>query len=520
MNVFHGNIISCDESDSVFSFLVENEGRILYTGNTLPQVYADWPLVELGESALVPAFADTHNHFSSFAFFLSGIHLSGFQSNREILEHLAHVHEASGDDILFGFGLSPHSVEEKRMITREELDRAVPGYPVFLVAYHGHSCVVNSTLVNLLPDPVKELRGYDRETGEMGQEAFYAIADYVTGSVSPMVLMNRVMEAYDFMTRSGFGMVHTNSGVGFPRDLDVDIERWMGRGLSGGFQTRVFFQTMDIRKVTRRRLPRIGGCFATALDGCFGSRDAALLEPYAGTDSKGILFYQDQQVEEFCIKANRRGLQIQMHAIGDAAFEQAAGALAAALKDFPRTDHRHGIIHACLPTERGLDLCGKYHIQILCQPAFLNWDQEPSWYLQEILGEREQRLTPLRDMQDRGIAVSGGSDAPVTFPDAIKGIHNACNHPNSGQSLTVLEALKMFTINGYKAAFDEKDGGSLEKGKRADMVILSENPLFVKTENLKSLKVLKTYLLGRESCHHRKHGLSTLVKGMFSGSRI
>ena len=108
-----------------------------------------------------------------------------------------------------------------------------------------------------------------------------------------------------------------------------------------------------------------------------------------------------------------------MHAIGDAAFDQAVMAIEAALKDFPREDHRHGIIHACLPSEEGLQKCAELGIQIPLQPAFLMWDLEPLEFLESILGDRAERISPLRKMTDMGIVLSGGSDAPCTLPDPI-----------------------------------------------------------------------------------------------------
>ena len=113
---------------------------------------------------------------------------------------------------------------------------------------------------------------------------------------------------------------------------------------------------MDTEKVIKRGLTRIGGCFETALDGCFGSKDASLLTPYENSNDCGVLYYSDEKVTEFCKKANRAGLQIEMHAIGDRAFNQATRALKAALDDYPREDHRHTIIHACLPTEEGIEI--------------------------------------------------------------------------------------------------------------------------------------------------------------------
>ncbi|MBI9104935.1 MAG: amidohydrolase family protein [Spirochaetales bacterium] len=519
MKIYHGTIISCDESDNIHSYLVEDKGRILFIGDSLPDRYNKESIIELGKKALIPSFADTHLHFSSFALFHSGINVSSARSNKEIIEQLRSYH-VSNEKIIVGFGLSPHSVEEGKMISRVELDSVSLNLPVFLVKYDGHACVVNSELLKILPTEISEMRGFNAERGEMGQDAFFAVTDFVTNSISPILLIKNMIRAYDYMSKQGLGMFHTVSGVGFPGDLDVDLERWLARGIGSGIQTRLFFQTMDIPKVLKRKLPRIGGCFATALDGCFGSVDAALLAPYEGTDNRGVLYYSDDEIFDFCRKANRADLQIEVHAIGDAAFDQASRALDSALKDYPRKDHRHGIIHACLPTERGIDICAEQGIQLPMQPAFLNWPQEPSSYLRSILGEREAKLNPLSSLWKRGILLSGGSDAPCTTPDPISGIHWACNHPVPEEALTPLQALKMFTINGYKSSFDEKERGSLEEGKIADMVLLSGNPLEIGISDLKNLEVEETIYGGKPYRDRSPGALSSIGKGLISRSSI
>ncbi|MDP2838526.1 MAG: amidohydrolase family protein, partial [Syntrophales bacterium] len=287
-----------------------------------------------------------------------------------------------------------------------------------------------------------------------------------------------------------------------------------------GFQTRLFFQTMNLDKIRKRKLPRVGGCFATALDGCFGSEDAALRQPYANhPQNRGILFHSDEEVIPFAKRANREGLQIEMHAIGDAAFDQAVMAIEAALKDFPRQDHRHGIIHACLPTEEGLQKCAELGIQIPLQPAFLMWDLEPLSFLETILEDRAGLISPLRKMTDMGIVLSGGSDAPCTLPDPIVGIHAACNHYVPEQSLTIPEALKLFTYNAAWTTFDEKERGSLDTGKIADMVILNRNPLTMKPTELLGLKV-ENLLLKGEPYRKGQNSLSLLAKGFLRGGII
>jgi len=520
LKVYNGAIVSCDPKNSVHNYLVEDKGRILYAGAELPAAYRGAPLEKLGGRALLPCFGDTHIHFASHALFNAGLNVRSARSLPEMSGQIADFARGSSDSILMGFGASPHMVAERRLIARDELDRACPDRPLFLVKYDGHACIVNSRLIALLPDEVKEMRGYHPDTGEMNQEAFFAVADLVTKKVSLPRTIRNMLRAVDEMADKGIGLMHTVSGVGFPLDLDVTLETLLGRGLNSGFQTRLFFQTMDLGKVKRRGLPRVGGCFATALDGSFGSGDAALRAPYTDdTNNKGVLFYSDAQVVKFTKAANRAGLQIEMHAIGDAAFDQAVMALETALKDFPRADHRHGIIHASLPTDEGLKKCADLGIHIPLQPAFLTWDLEPLAFLRGIMGERAEKISPLRKMADMGIVLSGGSDAPCTLPDPIAGIHAACNHYVPGQSLTVAEAVRMFTYNAAWTTFDEAERGSLETGKMADMVMLNRNPLDMKPGELLDLKV-ETLLLKGEPYKKGQGALSLLARGLMAGGKI
>lgn len=497
MKVYHGNILTIDKNDTVAEYLVENCGRIVYVGDSLPEAFKDAKTIELREKALVPSFADTHIHFASFATFYAGLNVMEAKSNSEILEMLQSHVRKSKEKIITGFGASPYSVSDGHLVRRTELDRVCPDKPVFIVKYDGHACVINTALLNKIRDKIKGLRGFHEDTGEMNQEAFFAVSDYVTNSVSPLHLIKNMQKAADYMASVGIGMIHSVSGVGFSHDLDVDMERYFGAGLKNGMQYRVFFQTMDTEKVIKRGLTRIGGCFETALDGCFGSKDASLLAPYENSNDCGVLYYSDENVTEFCKKANRAGLQIEMHAIGDRAFNQATRALKAALDDYPREDHRHTIIHACLPTEEGIEICKKYNISLSVQTAFIDWRQEPDEYLKEILGARSKRLNPIKTFSENGIRLSAGSDAPCTTPDPINWMYKACNHSCTEEALSVKDALRMCTYNGYLATFDEKDRGSLETGKIADMAILSENPYTVPKERLGEIKVTELLLGGK-----------------------
>ena len=513
MRIYEGSILPCDVQDHVYRFLVEDGGRIVYVGDELPAKYASGTRIKLGDRALIPAFGDSHIHFASFATFFAGLNVSDAGSNAEILDMIREFVPKCEDKMVIAFGASPHSVAEKKFVTRQELDQVCPDKPLFMIKYDGHTCVVNSKLLEILRDKVKDLRGYHEDTGEMNQEAFFKFSDYVSSSIPPVKLIRNMQIAADHLASKGIGMIHSVSVVGYTMDLDVDMENWFAKGLSNGLQMRVYFQTMDVQKAKRRKLVRIGGCFDAALDGCFGSGDAAMLEPYEGTDDKGVLYYTDEQVADFCKKANREGMQIEIHAIGDAAFDQAARALKAALDDYPREDHRHTIIHACLPTDEGIQICAEYGIALAIQSAFIDWPNEPNEYLESILGARAAKLNPFKTYADRGIVQALGSDGPCTDPEPLVWLHKACN--NGAESLTVQQALKMCTYNTYWMSFDEKERGSLETGKIADMVILSGNPYEMDVSKLDTLKVEQLLLRGEPYQKISQNPAGQVLKGLF-----
>lgn len=521
MKCYEGAILSVNQNDDVFRYLVEDQGRIVFVGNDLPNEYQNAKRVVLGTKALIPAFVDTHEHFASFSTFQAGLNVMDAESNEEISSMIKDFVARSKGKTLIAFGASPYSVKEGRLISREELDAVCPDKEIMVVKYDGHACIVNTKLLNKMDEKVKNLRGYHPDTGEMNQEAFFKFSDYISGSLSLIDMFANMQDAVDFMAQHGIGMVHTVSGIGFAGDMDITFEKIFAKSLQNGFQLRVFPQSLDIKTATKRKLPRIGGCFACALDGCFGSHDASMNEPYVDEEGGcGVLYYSDEKVIQFCKEANRAGLQIEMHAIGDKAFDQATRALKAALDDYPREDHRHGIIHDCLPTEEGLKICEEYHIQMPVQSAFINWKQEPDEYLVSIMGEeRVKRLNPLRTFRNHGVVVSFGSDAPCTSPDPIVWMDKAVNHSVAEEAVSIQDALRMCTYNGYWTTFDEKERGSLEVGKIADMVIISENPYEIPKEKIGSMKVEKLILAGKDYTSCKRSVMKAILNGMTNGSK-
>ncbi len=519
MQVFKGNIVTVNKNNDVVNYLVENKGLIEFVGNQLPDKYANWPTIDLKDKALIPAFVDTHQHFASFSTFNSGLNVMDCSDNQQIMQMISDYYKTSKSKTIIAFGASPYSVKEKVLLSKQQLDEVCPDKEIMVVKYDGHACIINTKLLNKLKNVLSKLRGYHFESGEMNQEAFFAVSNYITNSLSIPQLIENMQSTIDYLAKRGIGCVNTVSGVGFAGNLDISMEQIFAKGLTNGFQIRVFPQSLDVSVATKRKLPRIGGCFACALDGCFGSMDAAVIQPYTNGDC-GVLYYDDEKVIDFCKKANRLNLQIEMHAIGDKAFDQASKALKAALDDYPREDHRHGIIHSCMITKEGLDICKKYHIQLPVQSAFIDWKQEPTEYLESILSkERVKNLNPLKTFIDEGITISFGSDGPCTNPDPIDWLDKAVNNENIEQRISIQQALRCVCYNGYYTTFDEDKRGSLEENKICDMVILSNNPYTIDPKNIRNLKVEQLYLSGKPYQSCKENILKTMVRGLFSKNK-
>ena len=511
----NGQFITCEKENRVCSAMVVDKGRIAWIGEEgeLPKAYMKATRVDLEGSTVTPAFGDTHMHFASLCVFENTFYLmdvKGFDEASAIVGKYASSHPKA--KILMGYGCSAHTVAEGRLPEKADLDQWT-ARPLLIVKYDGHAAVANSAMMALLSDEVKKDPGCDEKSGWLYQNAFYQGVNEATAFIPTMDIIRGLGNGADYLASVGIGMVHSVEGVGFKNDIDVDMMKILAPGLPQAF--RLFFQTMDLEKAKKHGFTRIGGCFKLALDGCFGSEDAALLEPYANdAANSGVLNYTQEEVNAFAIGANREGWQITMHAIGDAAIEQCVTAYEAAYADRPWSDARHIMIHSCLAHEDQLKRAAKIGLCLAMQSPFIYWKQEPDDYLCRILGrERAADLNPLGTIHRLGIVAGDGSDGPCTRPNPLRGMACAVNHPNPKERISRLDALRMITANPAYMSHDEKDRGTLTAGKIADFVVLGENPLTA--EDIEHIPVKALYLHGKKYIPEKPGALKILCRALF-----
>ncbi len=513
MHIWHGTIITCDDENNVANYLVEREGRIVFVGNELPDSYRKAQVIELGEKAIIPAFADSFLHYSSYSILKDAYFAVECASSDEFISGLRRHIENTRDNPVIAFGAPVILADQDSKIKKSQLDAISPDKPVCVITYDSHGCIVNTAFLNQIKNTIMNLRGYHEASGEMREQAFVACMEVINRTFNTRKVIDAMMRNADGLAEQGVGMIISGGGIGYVRDLDADMEKSAALGLDTGISMKVGCAASDVERVIKKGFKTI---ICPNIDGPIGYLEAGVIQPYMNGD-RGIKNIDRETLREYCIKANRAGLQIILRAHGDSAFDDATFALECALLDYPRKNHRHAIVHANMVTTRGLNICAKYGIYLSVHPGQLPWQREnQAKFIARNLGEdRKNELNPIAKIVQAGVKVSFSSGAPTTEPKPLEWIGNVVNNPLNNGTIGVLDAIRMTTINGYEMAFLDDERGSLEFGKVCDMNILNINPLLIRPEDFSSVKVEQLYLSGKPYEHTRSTAMATLLRGMF-----
>jgi predicted amidohydrolase YtcJ len=245
------------------------------------------------------------------------------------------------------------------------------------------------------------------------------------------------------------------------------------------------------------------GAFKVITDGSSSGPTAATRGPYhSNSDDFGILYWSQDDLDDLIGRAHRQGFQCTVHAVGDRAIEQTLNAMARAREEFPRQNLRHRIEHCgiCPPDLRRR--VQEQGIVPAMQPAFF-WEFGDG-YIANYGRERADTMFPVRSLTEMGVIIAGSSDAPVTHYAPLFGIQQALTRatmdgdvcgPDERVDLTT--AIRLHTINGAYASFDEQEKGSIEPGKLADLVLLAEDLSRVPAERIRETGVAMTVVGGR-----------------------
>ncbi|TXT53698.1 MAG: N-substituted formamide deformylase [Promethearchaeota archaeon] len=477
--------------------------------------------IDLKGNTLLPGFIDSHIHPFGYMFYLHSLDLFNLRSLEELLRVLEESAEKKNlDELVLGLRLNEENFKDPKLPTRWDLDKACPNHPVFLLRYDGHIGVANSKTLELIKikDKIKSIEGAEARKNKEG-EFTGVLSENAIGLITPLIkapkdqeLSKMVEGMCESLAEMGITSIHgliqldDESGVLNFGENEMKLLRLSREHVIQDVYAFLFTNFPDKLNNIKDMKPfnekeegviKLAGLKLFS-DGSFGGATAAMFEPFEDQPDKiGFIVEDVEKIYQKMEKAHLNNFQIAIHAIGDKANREVTNLYQKLLKKHPREDHRHRIEHASILTEDTIKDIKDLGLVVSFQPQFIN--SEYTWLEKRLGSKRCERTYPVKTLIDSGVIICSGSDSPVEMPNVIKGLHALVtrNGFQPQECISMWDALKTFTINAAYASFQEQLKGTLSPGKYADLVILDKNPLEIKNDKIKEIKVLETIKRGK-----------------------
>ena len=362
---------------------------------------------------------DTHVHPIEAGTIERQVDLSQATCLPEILDAIRRkAGQTPADQPVLAFNFNYDIVEEGRLPTIEELDNISTDHPIAVIVYDVHSAQLNSRMLKRLSlKPDEPGIGKDADgnfTGLLEDPAIAALMRHIQPKNGEQIL-DAVMGATRQAVRCGITTLHVKE---LPTGISTIMD--MADQLPVRVKPMVMVKSddlFDFEELLNSEVAAQGAVIAMYADGAPDSKTAAFFEPYCGDPSNfGMLYYEDEHLEELVSRAHRKGLQVSVHTCGTRATEQVLAVYEKILSAYPREDHRHRIEHFEMPLGDQIGRAVHAGIALAMQPSFLFLSGEGTFEnIRSLLGDdRVMRWKPFRSILAAGGLIAGGSDAPVT----------------------------------------------------------------------------------------------------------
>ena len=524
-------LMTGDQKAQPLSIAIKNK-KIIWVGSHKNAKNIQGKHIDFGDQAILPGFIDAHGHASYLAFATQVANLAsppvgGINTIKELQAELRKFIEESNlqpGEWVMGLGYDDSLLSEQRHPTKEDLDAVSTEHPIYLIHVSAHLGAANSLALSLAnintetkDPPGGKIRRYQNSSEPNGvfeetaayplqQLAMSAYKDPIGSVKSAMEIYakNGITTAQDgASSKETIGLMQAADAQG---KINLDIISYP-IGQNGLLKE---IDTLSFGSYTGRL--KIGG-IKLILDGSPQGKTAYLTEPYykpphSESDSyKGYPLIPQSEVSKWIKEYAELKIPIMAHANGDAAADMLIEAVEQANMN---SDHRTIMIHAQTVREDQLDQMRELKII----PSYFSthtfyWGD---WHRDSVFGEeRAMRISPTKSSLDRNMPFTVHNDAPVVPPDMIRLLWSTTNRKTrSGkvlgeeQKISTYAALEAMTINAAYQHFEDDIKGTIEVGKQADLVVLSEDPLSIHPEKLLNLKVVATYSKGTEIFNAKK----------------
>jgi len=523
---YNGAIITIDDKQPTAEAVAVKDGKIMAVGarDGVFETAGDaTKMIDLGGKTMLPGFVDSHGHTYLIGLQATTANLlpppdgqgKDIVSLQKLLTDWAENHQEAVKKVgwIAGFGYDNSQLAEQRHPTRDDLDKVSKDLPVLIIHQSGHLGVANSKALELAgitsetKDPsggvFQRREGSKEPNGVCEEYAFFFLVSKLVGRFDNQI--NDALVVQGTKLEASFGYTTAQEGRAIGAGLSA-----MQRVAEDGDLPIDLVAYPDVLEVDEPKVSmqyknhyRVAGVKLT-IDGSPQGKTAWLTQPYyipppgQPKDYRGYPAIDEKTTFDAVEKAYKNGWQIFCHCNGDAASDRYIAAIRAAKRKFPEADNRPVLIHGQVLREDQVDAMKELGIFPSLFPMHtFYWGD---YHRESVLGpERAENISPTGWCLERGMMFGSHHDAPVALPDSMRILSaTVTRRSRSGDILgprhrvPVQTALKALTIWPAWQIFEEKTKGSIEVGKLADFVILSENPLKVPEEKLAEIKVLET----------------------------
>lgn len=521
----NAHIVTMDRTRPTAQAMAIQGGRIVWLGGNEEEerLFAGTSrIIDLHGATVLPGVIDAHTHLISLGESLLRLNLKDVATEEEVVERVKQKAASTApNEWILGWGWD-EGKWASHYPTNEALSAVSPNNPVYLIGLHGFAAWVNRMALQTAgvskdtkdPENGKILR--DEKTGQptgiLLNRAQELVGKHVP-EMTPEQVKRGVELAAQECVRNGLTSVH--EALVKPVQLQV-FRELIGEGrlplrvyvmLDGADQTLVAQWLARGPEIDPRHQLTIRA-FKLFADGALGSRGAALLQPYSDAPQiKGVTTTPEPEVYQLTRTSLERGFQVCTHAIGDAANRMVLDAYANALKSVPQAhDRRLRIEHAQVLALEDIPRFAKLGVIASMQPTHCTSDMK--WAETRLGPQRVKGAYAWRSLLNTGAHLPLSSDFPGETLNPFYGIYAAitrqdpAGNPPGGwypeQRLTLNEALRGYTVEAAYAEFEENQKGSIEKGKLADLTVISQDiTTLARPKEILSVRVLKTFVGGK-----------------------
>jgi hypothetical protein len=515
----NARIYTLDAADRVVDTLVVRDGRIAFAGRRGDiNAGVGEETLDLGGRAVLPGLVDAHGHLMHLARARLSFDCRGLGSEEEIARRVGE--RAAGrprGEWITGRNWDQNLWPGRRFPGKATLDRVAPDHPVALVRIDGHATWANSAALaaggieRATADPPGGVIARDADGTPNGLliDTAQRLLQAVEPRPSDAQFDRAVRECIGDCLAVGLTGIHE---MGAELYALASYRRLLERG---DFPFRNYVAVAGRSASTwdhyRQRGPEtmgdgriVVGALKLLADGALGSRGAALHDAYCDDPgNSGLVLVPGDEVERLTLEGTARGFQLCVHAIGDRANTLVLDAFERALARTPRPDHRLRVEHAQILTDRDVPRFARLGVVPSMQATHCTSDM--AWAGERLGPERLRGAYAWRSLLATGVRIAGGSDFPVESPNPFHGIHaSVTRRPRSGenpgwqpeQRMTRAEAVRSFTTWNAFASRQEATLGSLETGKAADLVVLSDDVFACPGERIAEIRPVLTIVGG------------------------